>query len=280
MAVHRFKQVDVFTARPFFGNPVAVVLDADDIADEEMQRIAAWTNLSETTFVLKPTITQPAYRLRIFTPAHELPFAGHPTIGSCHAVIEGGIVTPKDGRLVQECGAGNLPLRIEGAGAQRRNWVEAPEAKLMGEHPELSSTLSDVLGSPIAESPAPTAFRNGPTWLFVRFETEPAVAALKPDISALAKLSPAVTGVAAFAFVNGEQFAVHIRCSRRQLVCRRTRSRAAPTRLCRRISSTTASWKKRAASTSRRRRQRWAAMAASTSASSTTLVARRSAARR
>ena len=102
MAVHRFKQVDVFTARPFFGNPVAVVLDADDIADEEMQRIAAWTNLSETTFVLKPTITQPAYRLRIFTPAHELPFAGHPTIGSCHAVIEGGIVTPKDGRLVQE----------------------------------------------------------------------------------------------------------------------------------------------------------------------------------
>src|SRR5438132_3577164 len=212
MAVHRFKQVDVFTARPFFGNPVAVVLDADDIAAEEMQRIAAWTNLSETTFVLKPTIPQPAYRLRIFTPAHELPFAGHPTIGSCHAVIEGGIVTPKDGRLVQECGAGNLPLRIEGAGAQRRNWVEAPEAKLMGEHPELSSTLSDVLGSPIAESPAPTAFRNGPTWLFVRFETEPAVAALKPDMSALAKLSPAVTGVAAFAFVNGGEFAVHIRC--------------------------------------------------------------------
>jgi len=212
MPTYRFKQVDAFTSRPFYGNPVAVVLDADDLSDEQMQRIANWTNLSETTFVLKPTITGPAYRLRIFTPAHELPFAGHPTIGSCHAVIEGGIVTPNDGRLVQECGAGNLPLRIEGAGAERRIWVEAPEAKPMGEHPELSSTLSEVLGSPIAESPAPTAFRNGPTWLFVLFETESEVAALKPDMSALAKLSPTVTGVAAFAFVNGGEFAVHIRC--------------------------------------------------------------------
>jgi len=145
MPTYRFKQVDAFTSRPLFGNPVAVVLDADDLTDDQMQRIANWTNLSETTFVLKPTIAGPAYRLRIFTPAHELPFAGHPTIGSCHAIIEGGIVTPKDGRLVQECGAGNLPLRIESAGAKRRIWVEAPEAKLMGEHPELSSSLPEVL---------------------------------------------------------------------------------------------------------------------------------------
>ena len=137
-----------------FGNPVAVVLDADDLADEEMQRIANWTNLSETTFVLKPTISGPAYRLRIFTPTHELPFAGHPTIGSCHAVLEAGIVAPEDGRLVQECGAGNLPLRIEGDGPERRIWVEAPEAKLMGEYPELAPALSEALGSPIAESPA------------------------------------------------------------------------------------------------------------------------------
>ncbi|TMA32987.1 MAG: PhzF family phenazine biosynthesis protein, partial [Deltaproteobacteria bacterium] len=94
MRALRFKQVDAFTARPFFGNPVAVVLGADRLSSEEMQRIAAWTNLSETTFVLKPTIPGPAYRLRIFTPGHELPFAGHPTIGSCHAVVEAGIVTP------------------------------------------------------------------------------------------------------------------------------------------------------------------------------------------
>jgi len=217
LKTYRFKQVDAFTPRPLYGNPVGVVLDADDLTDEQMQQIANWTNLSETTFVLKPTIAGPAYRLRIFTPVHELPFAGHPTIGSCHAVLEANVVAPKDGRLVQECGAGNLPLRIEAStgserAENRRIWVEAPEAKLIGEQPELSSTLSEVLGCRIAESPAPTAFRNGPTWLFARFETESEVAALKPDMSALAQLSPTVTGVAAFAFVNGGEFVVHIRC--------------------------------------------------------------------
>ena len=211
MKTYRFKQVDAFTSRPLYGNPVAVVLGADDLSDEQMQRIANWTNLSETTFVLKPTISGSAYRLRIFTPTHELPFAGHPTIGSCHAVLEAGIVAPKDGRLVQECGAGNLPLRIEGDGPERRIWVEAPEAKLTGEYPELLPP-SRRPRSPIAESPAPTAFRNGPNWLFVRFEKESDVAALKPDMSALVKLSPTVTGVAAFAFVEGGEFAVHIRC--------------------------------------------------------------------
>src|SRR2546428_2097957 len=145
MKTYRFKQVDAFTSRPLYGNPVAVVLGAKDLETEEMQRIANWSNLSETTFVLKPRISGPAYRLRIFTPTHELPFAGHPTIGSCHAVLEAGIVTPEDGRLVQECGAGNLPLRIESAGPERRIWVEAPQAKPIREHPELSSTLSEAL---------------------------------------------------------------------------------------------------------------------------------------
>src|SRR5262245_61472451 len=108
MPTLRFKQVDAFTVRPFLGNPVAVVLGADALASEQMQRIAAWTNLSETTFVLAPTVPGPAYRLRIFNPGNELPFAGHPTIGSCHAVVEAGVVEPAGGRLVQECGAGNL----------------------------------------------------------------------------------------------------------------------------------------------------------------------------
>src|SRR6266850_3502958 len=126
-----------------------------------MQRIAAWTNLSETTFVLPPTIPGPAYRLRIFTPTNELPFAGHPTIGSCHAVVEAGIVTPADGRLAQQCGAGNLPLRITGAAAARWIHVEAPEAVLVGEYPKLAPAISAALGHPVAATP-PTAFRNGP----------------------------------------------------------------------------------------------------------------------
>jgi PhzF family phenazine biosynthesis protein len=103
----RFKQVDVFTRVPFRGNPVAVVLQGQGLATDEMQRVAAWTNLSETTFVLPPTSPAADYLLRIFTPRAELPFAGHPTIGSAHAVLEAGIATPKNGRLRQECGAGH-----------------------------------------------------------------------------------------------------------------------------------------------------------------------------
>jgi PhzF family phenazine biosynthesis protein len=209
-----FKQVDAFSARGFFGNPVAVVADADALSTQEMQRIAAWTNLSETTFVLKARVPGPAYRLRIFTPEHELPFAGHPTIGSCHAVVEWGRVEPQDGCLVQECGAGELPLRIRGTGHERWIYVEAPEAKCTGELPQLAAAVAGALGRPIARSPAPTALRNGPNWLFVRLESEADVTALAPDLSALAKLSleHSLSGVAAFAFAEGGEFAVHIRC--------------------------------------------------------------------
>ena len=214
MPVHRFVQVDAFTSRPFFGNPVAVVLGADDLAPEEMQRIAAWTNLSETTFVLEPTIPGPAYRLRIFTPEHELPFAGHPTVGSCHAVIEAGVVEPREGRLVQECGAGVLPLCVEGSGPERRIHVEAPEAKCMGAFPGLADAASAALGARIADPPAPAAFCNGPNWLFVCFEKESQLSSLAPDLSAVAKLSleHSVSGIAAFAFVDRGGFRVHIRC--------------------------------------------------------------------
>src|SRR6266571_3655238 len=189
MEALRFKQVDVFTGWPFYGNPVAVVLDADALETEEMQRIAAWTNLSETTFVLKATIAQPAYRLRIFTPTQELPFAGHPTIGSCHAVLEAGIVAPEEGRLVQECGAGNLPLRIDGEGEERRIYVEAPEAKLVREYGELWKAVSDALGVPIGQWATPTPLCNGPTWLFARFDDPVDLTKLNPDMTAVARLS-------------------------------------------------------------------------------------------
>src|SRR3990172_9040027 len=131
MPAFRFKQVDAFTSRPLFGTPVAVVLGADGLPDDQMQRLAAWTNLSETTFVLWPSSPAADYRLRIFTPGRELPFAGHPTIGSAHAVLEAGVVTPRDGRMVMECGAGDLPLRIDGTGPERRIYVEAPEANIV-----------------------------------------------------------------------------------------------------------------------------------------------------
>ena len=121
-----FLQLDVFASEPGRGNPLAVVLDAADLAGATMQAIAAWLNLSETTFVLPPTQVGADYCLRIFTPRQELPFAGHPSVGTAHAVLERGLVAPREGRLVQECGAGLLPIRVDGEGRQRRLHVRAP----------------------------------------------------------------------------------------------------------------------------------------------------------
>ena len=101
-----FKQVDVFTATPYCGNPLAVVLDGSGLSDDEMQRFARWTNLSETTFVLPPTQAGADYRVRIFTPGGELPFAGHPTLGSCHAWLEAGGAPKRQDLIVQECAVG------------------------------------------------------------------------------------------------------------------------------------------------------------------------------
>ena len=114
MKMLAFQQVDVFTAVPFKGNPVAVVLDGDAVSPAEMQSIAAWTNLAETTFVCAATDERADYRLRIFTPRRELPFAGHPTIGSAHAMLRHGLKPKADGRLVQECGKGLVDIKIDG----------------------------------------------------------------------------------------------------------------------------------------------------------------------
>src|SRR2546421_5738206 len=119
----RLKQVDVFTDKPLFGNPVAVVIGGEELETEDMQRIASWTNLSETTFLLPSS--QADYRLRIFTPQQELPFAGHPTIGAAHAALEAGFVEKKK-TLSQECGAGILELSFE----DERIFVRGPEAKI------------------------------------------------------------------------------------------------------------------------------------------------------
>src|SRR5213594_1315202 len=126
MSTLAFQQVDVFTDVPFKGNPVAVVLDGDELSSAQMQSIAAWTNLSETTFVCLPTDQRADYRLRIFTPRRELPFAGHPTIGSAYAAMRAGLATPREGELTQECGAGRLALRVE----ETKIYVRSPEPKV------------------------------------------------------------------------------------------------------------------------------------------------------
>ncbi|MCH7511668.1 MAG: PhzF family phenazine biosynthesis protein, partial [Chloroflexi bacterium] len=206
-----FKQVDVFTDRPLYGNPVAVVLDADGIDPEEMQRIASWTNLSETTFVLKPTTPEADYRLRIFTPTAELPFAGHPTVGSAHAALEAGVVSGPTFR--QECGAGVLPMSVTDSENGSRIAVEAPEAAFVKEYGDIADAISAALGVNPAAEPTPAAMSNGPVWLFVRLENSEALAGLEPDLSAVAKLSleHGLTGLAPFALLDGEP-RTHIRC--------------------------------------------------------------------
>ena len=205
MGTRRFKQVDVFTRLPFRGNPVAVVLDGSGLAAADMQRIAAWTNLSETTFVLPPASADADYGLRIFTPRAELPFAGHPTIGSAHAVIEAGVVKPKGGKLRQECGAGILDLQVEG----ETIWLHAPRATdTVFSEPEL---LQKVLGSKVQG--APRIMNVGPRWLVADLGDAGKVAALAPDLPALAEMSQrlSIGGVTVYGASADGESALHVR---------------------------------------------------------------------
>ncbi|TLY51049.1 MAG: PhzF family phenazine biosynthesis protein [Gammaproteobacteria bacterium] len=186
----RYLQVDVFAERAGGGNPLGVVFGADTWSDADMQRFAAWTNLVETTFVLAPARSEASYRLRIFTPAKEIAFAGHPTIGSAHAALEVGHVVARDGLLVQECGAGLLPIRVEGEDTARRLYVQAPAARVLrtGAH---DTRLARVLEG-IAPGQLPPAFvEGGRRWWVAEFATESALRAWQPDHAAIGTLARA-----------------------------------------------------------------------------------------
>ena len=200
MTALRFKQVDVFTTRPFFGNPVAVVLDGEGLDAATMQRVAAWTNLSETTFVLHPTAAGADYRLRIFTPRAELPFAGHPTVGSAHAVLEAGLVAAKP-QLRQECAAGVLRLAVEGTGIERRISVEAPPAAFEPLRADTVGEVERALGARLAADSTGQLVTIGPRWLTVMLADAAAVRALAPDMAAVAAVSRKLgaTGITVFA---------------------------------------------------------------------------------
>jgi PhzF family phenazine biosynthesis protein len=171
----RFAQVDVFTNKPLYGNPVAVILEAEGLSSAEMQQIAQWTNLSETTFVLPPTENGADYQARIFTPTEELPFAGHPTLGTAHAVIEAGIVAPKNGKLVMQCKAGLVEVTVDGQGLSFRLPRFAPRATVGADE------LPGILGVASLIGAAET-IDTGPHWLIARVED---VAALAPDPAGL-----------------------------------------------------------------------------------------------
>ncbi len=172
-----FAQVDVFTATPYAGNPVAVVLDADGISAEEMQRFANWMNLSETTFVLPPTTPDADYRVRIFTPSTELPFAGHPTLGTCHAwLAAGGTPSQQDG-IVQECEAGLIPVRRTPEGLA----FAAPPLVRGGEVEEsMVKRIASVLAVERSAIIDAEWVDNGPGWVAALLADAEAVLALRP----------------------------------------------------------------------------------------------------
>jgi PhzF family phenazine biosynthesis protein len=172
-----FCQVDVFTTVAYRGNPVAVVLDGDGLTTEEMQRFANWTNLSETTFVLPPTAAGADYRVRIFTPVAELPFAGHPTLGTCHAWLAAG-GTPGSGEVVvQECGAGLIPVR---RGADGLAFAAPPLVRSGPVDTELADRITAALGVDHCDVVDMRWADNGPGWVAVLLGSADAVLALRP----------------------------------------------------------------------------------------------------
>ncbi len=210
MRLRGFLQLDVFAHTRGCGNPLGVVLDADDLEAASMQAIAAWLNLSETTFVLRPTQAGADYRLRIFTPRQELPFAGHPSIGTAHAVLERGLVTPRDGCLVQECAAGLLPLRVETDGGQRRLHVRAPRGVERDGDP--AAVLATLRGA-VRGALRPALIDNGPRWWCVELADEATVRALDPDLAAMssATVASGAVGVAVFARCRSQVHALVVR---------------------------------------------------------------------
>ena len=208
MTPRPFKQVDVFTAVPYLGNGLAVVLDGAGLSDAEMQNFARWTNLSETTFLLPPTAEAAAagadYQVRIFAPGYEMPFAGHPTLGSCHAWLEAG-GQPRDAQqVVQQCKAGLVAIlrtpQASSPDGQRLSFA-APALTRRAPTPEVGAALASALGLQQRQILAAQHLCNGPQHFGFLVDNAATVQALEPDVAALSRLLPQVgisgVGVAA-----------------------------------------------------------------------------------
>ena len=197
MTSRAFKQVDVFTATPYYGNPLAVVLDGEGLSTEDMQRFAQWTHLSETTFVLPPSPEAKAagadYHVRIFTPGGELPFAGHPTLGTCHAWLQARATAeqPRSTVFLQECTVGLVKIRRDGS----RLALAAPPLKRSNPSPSVLARVAAALGLKADQIIAAQLLDNGPVWLGLLLDSRQTVLQLTPDHLTLKNLGLSV-GVA------------------------------------------------------------------------------------
>jgi PhzF family phenazine biosynthesis protein len=204
MTTRGYVQLDVFADRPGAGNPLAVVLDADGLDDATMQAIARWTRLPETTFVFPATSAEASYGLRIFSPRREVPFAGHPSVGTAHAVLDAGIAAPRDGLLVQEGIAGLLPLRVEGSGMARTVAVRTPRARVTEIAGAGDPRLVDVLrGLPLGDLP-PALMDGGRRWWLAEVADEAALRAADPDWNAIATLAERTASMGLCVFARSD----------------------------------------------------------------------------
>jgi len=213
MAPRPFVQVDVFADRPGAGNPLAVVLDATGLDEAAMQAIARWTRLPETTFVFPPTREGASYGIRMFSPRREVPFAGHPSVGTAHAVLEAGIAAPRDGLLLQEGVAGLLPLRVESREGSQRIAIRTPRAQLVETADARGSRMSEALDwLPVGELP-PALMDGGRRWWVAEARDEASLRNAQPDWEAIAGLARATDsmGVLAFARCEGRDYQVAAR---------------------------------------------------------------------
>ena len=185
-----FQQVDVFTSRPLSGNPLAVVVGADALTDSQMAGFANWTNLSETTFLLRPRTPGADYRVRIFTPQRELPFAGHPTLGSCHVWLAAG-GKPNGDEVVQECEIGLVRIR---RGAGRLSFAAPAMLRSGPVEPDILARLAAGLQLPPAAIVASNWVDNGPGWVAVLLRSRDEVLAVRPDYAVLSGLRVGVVG--------------------------------------------------------------------------------------
>ncbi|UZW62150.1 PhzF family phenazine biosynthesis protein [Lysobacter enzymogenes] len=204
MTQRRYLQLDVFADRPGAGNPLAVVLDAEGLDDAAMQAIARWTRLPETTFVFAPTQPGASYRIRMFSPRREVPFAGHPSVGTACVVLEAGLAAPVDGVLVQEGVAGLLPLSVSGEGEARTIAVRTPRARVVETAAAADPRLAAALrGLPLGALP-PALMDGGRRWWLAQLRDEAALRAAQPDWAAIGGLAERTESMGLCAFARAD----------------------------------------------------------------------------
>ncbi|MBB1060297.1 PhzF family phenazine biosynthesis protein [Marilutibacter spongiae] len=200
----RYLQLDVFAHRPGAGNPLGVIPDAEGLDAATMQAIARWTRLPETTFVFPPTQAGASYRIRMFSPQREVPFAGHPSVGTAHVVMEAGIAAPVDGLLWQEGATGVLPLAVTGSGRERRIAVRAPRARVAETAAHGDGRIAAALPGVAPGRLPPALMDGGRRWWVVELADEATLRAAAPDWDAVATLAAATDSMGVFAFAHAD----------------------------------------------------------------------------